>query len=326
MHKLRFGWFEVRASTTGVSNSPSSRTSSYMDYRRHSRFRSRSRFIHDQEPVSSDSEPDATLASASPVALDFTALPDKNVAQSPGYLLPLSSAQSSSSSPQDRHARLQKAELSGLSATGTALDTSIDLWNEALHPGVSNDANLPVLEPSELLSQAPIDLAADDEALMFAGFPEADILEQYLNYTDTFDPSLTELLDVDLIPEPSSKPRDSQMLHDEAYVFKSPLAWVANWSVENLRGDPRYAEVVEQRVFNLPRISEILTLLRLYFSHAHHRLPVLNEHYFYILTGQRHGHSPERSPEPISLALLYAIMFAACTVSELRTVKPFHSC
>ena len=288
--------------------------------RKHSRFRSRPSTTNGREVVFSGSDPDA---SASSVALDLATLMD-NVAQSPGCLLSLNSDQPSTSSPEDHHDQPEKANPSGLPANGNAVD--IELWNDTLPAGVCDDADLPVFEAPDVISRAPEDLVVDTNALMFADFPDADFLEQYLDYTDVFDPSLTELLEVDFIPEPSSNPRNSRAVQDEAYVFKSPLAWVADWSVENLRGDPRYAEVVEQRVFNLPRISEILTLLRLYFSHTHHRLPVLNEHYFYVLTDQRHNHGSEESLEPISLALLYAIMFSACTVGESDTVGKCSVC
>lgn len=190
---------------------------------------------------------------------------------------------------------------------------SIESWDDSLPSEVTSDAILPILDNSNLNPQLPTDLLAGNDDLMFADFPDADILEQYLNYTDVFDPSLTELLDIEVASELSSKTQD--FVHDETYVFKSPLAWVADWSVENLRNDRKYAEVVEQRVFNLPRTSEIATLVRLYFTHAHHRLPVLNEHYFYLLTDQRSVKGPGQYQESISLAILYAIMFFACSVS-----------
>lgn len=190
---------------------------------------------------------------------------------------------------------------------------SFESCDDNLPSEVAGEASLPIFEVNNLSSQLSTDLLAENDDLMFADFPDADILEQYLNYTDVFDPSLTELMDFEVDSDLSSKTQD--LVHDEAYVFKSPLAWVADWSVENLRNDRKYAEVVEQRVFNLPRTSEIATLVRLYFTHAHHRLPVLSERYFYHLTDQRNSKSSGQSLEPISLALLYAIMFFACSVS-----------
>ncbi|KAJ9615699.1 hypothetical protein H2200_001775 [Cladophialophora chaetospira] len=252
------------------------------------------------------------------MALGFATLND-NVTQGPGYLLPLNSDQPSTLSPEHDRTEPEEAKTSSFPSTSNATD--IELWNDPLPSGISDDAGVPIFETSDLVSHAPAGVAAAGDTLVFEDIPDADFLEQYLNYTDVFDPSLTELLDLDFLPEPSSNPRESEVIHDEAYVFKSPLTWVADWSVENLRGDPRYAEVVEQRVFNLPRTSEILTLLRLYFSHAHHRLPVLNEHYFYVLTDQRNKHGAGRTLERISLALLYAIMFSACTYLRTETTE-----
>jgi hypothetical protein len=197
----------------------------------------------------------------------------------------------------------------------TTHSIDLDAWDDALPPETAaDDADLNIF--SNLDSEAPAVLALDDGDVVFADFPDAAILEQYLDYTDVFDPSLTELLDVDFTSELSVTSKRLESEHDEAYVFKSPLAWVADWAVDNLRSDRRF-EVVEQRVFNLPQNSEIATLLKLYFSHAHHRLPVLNEHSFYLLTDQRRRRPMDRSLEPISLALLYALMFFAC--SYLRT-------
>lgn len=149
-------------------------------------------------------------------------------------------------------------------------------------------------------------------------FPDADVLGEYLNYTNVFDPSLTEPLEGEV---PSIGPSCNTLpAQDTGYTFRSPLAWVADWSTNDNKTDERYAELVEQRVFNLPPVPDITELIRLYFSHAHHRLPVINEDYFYRLTQADHGNGLDRDLKAISLALLYAIMFCACSVSGCRNL------
>jgi hypothetical protein len=160
--------------------------------------------------------------------------------------------------------------------------------------------------------------AANDSNLDFLDLTDIDMLEPYLDYTDVFDTNLTELLEADLTTGLISSGTGSESVQDENYTFTSPLPWVADWSVETLRDDTNYSAIVEQRVFNLPRIPEINTLLRLYFMHAHHRLPVLDQRYFYELMGQSRSSQNAGYPlSSISLALLYAIMFSACAF--LRT-------
>ncbi|KIX98586.1 uncharacterized protein Z520_05887 [Fonsecaea multimorphosa CBS 102226] len=273
-----------------------------------------------QKAVPSNFEPKFFSAAPLSVTQDHTSL-ERDISQSPEVLASLSS--------NDTNTRVQAAahhhegretanSFSILPKAGNSI--SIEPWDETLPSAVAGDANLPIFEADNLNPQLSADLLSENEDLMFADFPEADILEQYLNYTDVFDPSLTELLDVEVTSDLSSKAQD--FVHDEAYVFKSPLAWVADWSVENLRNDRKYAEVVEQRVFNLPRTSEIASLVRLYFTHAHHRFPLLSEHYFYLLTDQRHSKGSGRFLEPISLALLYAMMFFACSYLRTESTDP----
>ncbi|EXJ91483.1 hypothetical protein A1O3_00031 [Capronia epimyces CBS 606.96] len=189
--------------------------------------------------------------------------------------------------------------------------TTIEDWDVGLLPTAEWNQNALFFSASagasasasNLTSQTSMGSLPHDHDLGFADldleFTDAAILEPYLHHVDVLDPSTTEFLSIDHNPTLSAA-------HDGAYTFKSPLPWVADWSIEDHRNDSRYAEVVEQRVFNLPELSKIDILLQLYFSRAHHRLPVLNERYFFLLTqGQgHHGQAQDVSLPPISLALI----------------------
>lgn len=144
-------------------------------------------------------------------------------------------------------------------------------------------------------------------------FPNADILEQYWNQANVLDPSFIDLLEDDYTNDLSI---EATVPASEAIcVFKSPLPWVADWSIQDHKGRHKYTEAIEQRAFNLPPVSEIDKLLQLYFSHAHHQLPVLSPRFFFRLVNTHQDQMSADPTEPISLALLYAIMFFACAVS-----------
>ncbi len=200
---------------------------------------------------------------------------------------------------------------------------NIVLWEDNLLHNLDRNLGFPTYGSTNQANNwepQPIPDAPETEDIVFTNlqneFPDADVLEQYLNYANVFDPSLTDPLVADA---PSVTPSCHTLpAPEEGYAFKSPFAWVADWSTRDSKTDERYAELVEQRVFNLPPIPEITELIQLYFSHAHHRLPVINEHYFYRLTQACYGKGLDRDLTPVSLALLYAIMFFACSVSGCR--------
>ncbi len=213
--------------------------------------------------------------------------------------------------------RMDKERHEPIPTTPAADDhINMNLWEEILPPSIEENSSLPIFGTTEHISGPTVHPMAPSENLVFANlqnaFPDTDELEQYWNHTNMLDPSLVDLIDVDypreLFPEPAVPSRG------DTYVFKSPLHWVASWSVEEHRNNRKYIEKVEQRAFNLPQTSEINKLVQLYFVHAHHLLPVLNERYFYRLIHGEQGDNKEGSLAPISLALLYAMMFFACTV------------
>jgi hypothetical protein len=215
------------------------------------------------------------------------------------------------------HTNMDRERYEPIPATQAADDhINMNLWEETLPPSIEENSSLPIFSENEHISGPTVHTMAPSENLVFADlqnpFPDADALEQYWNHTNMLDPSLVDLIDVaytrELFPESAVPSRA------ETHVFKSPLRWVASWSVEEHRNNRKYIEKVEQRAFNLPQTSEINKLVQLYFVHAHHLLPVLNERYFYRLIHGEQGDDREFSLTPISLALLYAIMFFACTV------------
>ncbi|EXJ76135.1 uncharacterized protein A1O5_00643 [Cladophialophora psammophila CBS 110553] len=89
---------------------------------------------------------------------------------------------------------------------------------------------------------------------------------------------------------------------DTACHFKSPYLWLRDWSLSYAKDDSRHTKLVRVRAFVLPSADEIQTSIMLYFTHMQARLPVLNEREFHQLL-------TEEDPKPISLALLYAVLF-----------------
>jgi hypothetical protein len=167
---------------------------------------------------------------------------------------------------------------------------------------INNDTSLPTIQAID---------QTDDWVLpdMPDAFPDVDVLEEYWTQNNLLDPSLADLLDSDYLTDlPSSQPT---LASEGTYVFKSPLTWVADWRVQN---DRKYAEAVEQRAFNLPPATEINKLVKLYFTYAHHRLPVLHERHIYRLVDRVQDPDGNGHGTPISLALLYAMLFFACEV------------
>ncbi|KEF54508.1 uncharacterized protein A1O9_09675 [Exophiala aquamarina CBS 119918] len=84
--------------------------------------------------------------------------------------------------------------------------------------------------------------------------------------------------------------------------FKSPYPWLRDWSLSYAQDDSRHTKLVRERAFALPSADEIQTSIMLYFTYMQARLPVLNEREFHQLL-------TEEDPKPISLALLYAVLF-----------------
>ncbi|KAJ9504281.1 hypothetical protein H2202_000337 [Exophiala xenobiotica] len=91
---------------------------------------------------------------------------------------------------------------------------------------------------------------------------------------------------------------------DTACHFKSPYPWLRDWSLSYVKDDSTHTKLVRERAFILPSADEIQTSIMLYFTHMQSRLPVLNERQFHQLL-------TEEDPKPISLALLYAVLFVS---------------
>ncbi|KAK5048669.1 hypothetical protein LTR84_005760 [Exophiala bonariae] len=188
---------------------------------------------------------------------------------------------------------------------------SIDMWTDERPSDMDNNADFSELDMTNQLTK--------DQDLIFLDlqttFPDADVLEEYWNQADVLDPSLVDLLETDYANDMSLAATASGS--KTMCAFKSPLTWVADWSVEGHRGNHKYTEAIEQRAFSLPPVPDIDKLIQLYFSHAHPQLPVLSPRFFFRLVNADHDQILAEAMEPISLALLYAIMFFAC--AYLRT-------
>jgi hypothetical protein len=95
---------------------------------------------------------------------------------------------------------------------------------------------------------------------------------------------------------------------DTACHFKSPYPWLRDWSLSYAKDDSRHTKLVRERAFVLPSADEIQTSIMLYFTYMQARLPVLSEREFHQLL-------TDEDPKPISLALLYAVLFVTTPVS-----------
>ncbi|KAJ9602996.1 hypothetical protein H2200_012291 [Cladophialophora chaetospira] len=152
--------------------------------------------------------------------------------------------------------------------------------------------------------------ATDDMDLYFDNsFPDEDILGQYMDLADIGDPfnfnigASHSIQDISL-NNGSSVSETTSPAADATCYFRSPLPWVRDWMVSRAHDDGQNTKWLKESAFILPSSDEIRTAIMLYFTHVQPRLPVLSEREF-------HGLLTEVQSKPISLALLYAILFVA---------------
>jgi hypothetical protein len=146
--------------------------------------------------------------------------------------------------------------------------------------------------------------------------PDSEILAQYMDLFEEF-PDNDQYGSHTQFAQPvgSSSVHSQIPQKDNSSYFISPLPWVSDWTLLYPTDDDSRATLLQQKVFNLPSQAEISILIRLFFTYVQQRLPVLLERDFYILLTQESFQDGQSAPPPISLAMLYAIMFAACPVS-----------
>lgn len=147
--------------------------------------------------------------------------------------------------------------------------------------------------------------------------PDSEILAQYVNVAKAVAPYIPDH-ELSTTPPPSGWRRPSAAnfspgIPMKTSRFQSPLHWISDWSIELGDKDPQIA-MIEKRVFSLPSHADIDKLFKLYFSHVHPVFPVLHEHEYYLIRNPERTSSSSLPPAPISLALLYSILFAACSV------------
>ncbi|KAL5359675.1 hypothetical protein BJX96DRAFT_174567 [Aspergillus floccosus] len=92
----------------------------------------------------------------------------------------------------------------------------------------------------------------------------------------------------------------------------STIPWVSTWCRRKL-DKTGLEKITEADVFAIPSPETIDCLFQYFFQFKHHRLPVLNEWHIYCLINNRPVVNDEM-PSPISLALLYAVLFSACSM------------
>lgn len=92
----------------------------------------------------------------------------------------------------------------------------------------------------------------------------------------------------------------------------SKINWVAPWCAQNL-DQTTLSKIKDANVFSIPSKETIDSLLRYYFQYKHPRLPVLSEWTMYCLLEGRPV-AGEEMAAPLSLALLYAILFSASSM------------
>jgi hypothetical protein len=112
------------------------------------------------------------------------------------------------------------------------------------------------------------------------------------------------------IPSPAETPNDDDC--PCASPCTSTIPWVSTWCRRKL--DTTTLERLENAdVFAVPSPETIDCLFRYFFQFKHSRLPVLNEWHMYCLLNNRPVVGDEM-PSPISLALLYAILFSGSSM------------
>ena len=176
---------------------------------------------------------------------------------------------------------------------------------------------------TQVPSMLPLDesqaAVPEDDLYFDSSFLDETTLDQYMDLAELGDP-------LNFYTGPIQHPVEDLSITDRSFrsesvtsppvdatcEFKSPLPWVRDWSLTHGNDDGRHTKSLKERVFVLPSSEEIRTAFMMYFTHLHPRLPVLSEREFhYLLTNEQ--------CKPISLALLYAILFAATPVSPSKT-------
>lgn len=202
-------------------------------------------------------------------------------------------------------------------STSTPLPTSSNVTEtEVSHlnePAVSRTQVPPVLPLDEAHAAVP-----EDDLYFDSSFLDEATLDQYMDLADIGDPFNFytgpihhPVQDLSLTDGSCRSESVISPSADAICEFRSPLPWVRDWSLSHGNDDGRHTKSLKERAFVLPSSEEIRTAFMMYFTHLHPRLPVLREREFHcLLTNEQ--------CEPISLALLYAILFAATPVSAAR--------
>lgn len=149
-----------------------------------------------------------------------------------------------------------------------------------------------------------------DEAAFFSEFElyshttsSQSFSDKDLTIESTIQPSIDPIL---LTPESHSNHASLDQCD-----YPSPLFWVANWL------GPELSQLASLKTSNTSLPPETVeSLLRDFFQFVNPTFPVVSEWDVYRLTHPEKIQLEERLP-PMSLALFYAIMFAACAVRLL---------
>ncbi|KAL2850306.1 hypothetical protein BJY01DRAFT_245478 [Aspergillus pseudoustus] len=127
----------------------------------------------------------------------------------------------------------------------------------------------------------------------------------------TIDPSTSRVRTNSLIPSPALASHSNEDLAkcvcNPPCTFAAP--WVESWCRTHL--DPvTQARAMDAGVFSFPPYGMTYDLLKRYFQFRHYQLPVLSEWEFHRLVDPIDTHR-DNTLRPISLALLYVILFIA---------------
>lgn len=165
-------------------------------------------------------------------------------------------------------------------------------------------------------------ISAHDFDLFNSTFPSCTLDDLGLTLLDSHgsstlhEPSISQAWSVNMTTS-STEPHDQCLCVQPCCDFSIP--WISPCCKESLQG-PHYGELIDCQALSLPPEGVVQSLIRLYFVYVHPTFPVISERNTYCLMHPMAISVFEEQVEPMSLALLNAILFSASAVRLVLSV------